>query len=74
MLIAPNGQRSSHWLQPVQASALLRTENLFQPCGSSDSKCSAQLGTHQPQPVQRWVLMTGLGTGRRVFMAQAGRP
>lgn len=69
MAMASNGQRTAHLRQPVQASMSLTTENFFQPCGSSDSKCRWQVGTHQPQPVQRWVSITGLGTGRRDGMA-----
>ena len=64
MLMASNGQRTAHLRQPVQASMSLSTENFFQPCGSSDSKCRWQVGTHQPQPVQRLVSITGLGTVR----------
>lgn len=62
--MASNGQRTAHLRQPVHASVSLSTENFFQPCGSSDSKCKWQVGTHQPQPVQRLVSITGLGTGR----------
>jgi hypothetical protein len=69
MTIASNGQRTAHFLQPVQASMSLNTENFFQPCGSSDSKCRWQVGTHQPQPVQQAVSITGLGTGRGDGMA-----
>ena len=67
-MIAPNGHLVSHFLQPVHASESLNTENFCQPCLSNDSKCKLQVGTHQPQPVQRLVSMTGLGTWRMAFI------
>lgn len=68
MVMALNGQRTAHFLQPVQASMSLNTENFSQPCRSSESKCRWHVGTHQPQPVQRLVSITGLGTGRDGFI------
>lgn len=74
MVMALNGQRTAHFLQPVQASMSFKTENFSQPCRSSESKCRWHVGTHQPQPVQRLVSITGLGTGRDGFMSTHHRP
>lgn len=59
MRITPNGQRRAHLAQPVQASGVCRVDVLRQCTTSNVNKCSGQLPTHQPHPVQRLASITG---------------
>jgi len=59
IVITPNGQRRSHWLQPVQAGASCSNERLRQTTTAKLSTRGEHAATHQPQPVQRSVSMWG---------------
>ena len=68
MRIAPKGQRTAHFAQPVQPPVSSSTERFFQSTTCSDSTCGGQTAMHQPQPVQRAGSIRGraIGTGRAV--------
>jgi len=66
--MAPKGHRTSHLRQPTQRSASCKVENLRHPWGCKLRRCRWQLGTHQPQPVQRVESITGIKTEREMLM------
>ena len=60
MAIASNGQRTAHFAQPVQPASSRSVLFFCQPgTTASESTCGGHTATHQPQPVQRVVSMTG---------------
>lgn len=60
MAIASNGQRTAHFAQPVQPASSCSVLFFCQPgTTASESTCGGHTATHQPQPVQRVVSMTG---------------
>ena len=59
MAMAWNGQVTAHALQPVHRSGSCSTANFFQCTTSRLKRCGSHMATHRPQPVQRWVSMSG---------------
>ena len=77
MAMAWNGQVTAHALQPVHRSGPCSTANFFQRTTSRLRRCGSHLATHQPQPVQRWVSMSGSRCDLRgacASMAPIGAP
>jgi hypothetical protein len=59
MAMAWTGQLAAHALHPVQRSGSCGTANFFQRTTSRLRRCGSQTALHRPQPVQRWVSMSG---------------
>lgn len=71
MVITLNGHLSAHFLQPVQESKSLITDDFFHSLTSRLSKCNGQAPTHHPHPVQRAESI--LGRNARRFMEIRGQ-